>query len=900
MRKWRLPLRIARREALRAKGRTVLMLVMIALPVMGVSAADVIFQTQDVNSAESIDRRIGTEAEAQVTVSGSRVGPLEQARDPEVGYGESYEGRRHRPPSLAKVLQVLGGERRGIEMGRTYIEAQSDHGLAYAAVTEVDLRDPMAQGLYDLTSGRLPEAADEAVVNKALAGRGPGLGEPITVPAPTPDGSAKSVTLQVVGVVESTTYRTTEHLFTLPGSLGEGDDQTQSWLISGGPVRWDDVLRLNAVGAQVLSRAEILDPSPAALEADKMFAYDSGVDEATITIAILVVVMALIEVVLLAGPAFAVGARRQARPLALLAATGGTPAQARRVVLATGVVIGTVGSALGVVLGIGIAAALRPIFQNYSGTWFGPFEVPWLHLLGVAAFGFLSALLAAVVPAWIASRQNVVAVLAGRRGDRLPSARSPFVGLGLLGLGAAAAWAGSQSASTTSAILIGVCAILSVLGMLFVVPVVVVAVARLGRWMPLALRFAVRDAARHRTRTTPAVAAVAATVAGVVALGIGVTSDEEMQRDHYQPTLKMGTASVGADIGDASAPWNDYLALIEREAPGVTAHRVVGVPYTYDEKVSQTTSFNRPGERGEGDGGSSLLSGYGSSFNAEMLVYGGELSAIATQFNGFPTEAATRTLKAGGVVVFVDRAEDLPKVEMRLHTYDNETGRSTSAKARTVPALAVPVENQNAPTAAIVPASLARELGLKPAVVGLALGGRTITKGEEKDISEGLNALPVRGSLYVERGYETNSDTLILQLVLAGLGAILMLGGTLTATFLALSDARPDLATLSAVGATPRMRRGVAAGYALAVGGVGALLGVLVGFVPGIAATYPLTAQNWSGCLGAGCPAATGADHYLDVPWTLIGGLVLILPLLVAGVVWVFARSRLPLVSRLS
>ena len=48
----------------------------------------------------------------------------------------------------------------------------------------------------------------------------------------------------------------------------------------------------------------------------------------------LVVVMALIEVVLLAGPAFAVGARRQSRSLALMAATGGTPAQARRVVMA--------------------------------------------------------------------------------------------------------------------------------------------------------------------------------------------------------------------------------------------------------------------------------------------------------------------------------------------------------------------------------------------------------------------------------------------------------------------------------------------------------------------------------------------------------------------------------------
>ena len=100
-------------------------------------------------------------------------------------------------------------------------------------------------------------------------------------------------------------------------------------------------------------------------------------------------------------------------------------------------------------------------------------------------------------------------------------------------------------------------------------------------------------------------------------------------------------------------------------------------------------------------------------------------------------------------------------------------------------------------------------------------------------------------SLYVERGYQRRRrDDLVLQLVLVALGGVLMLGGTLTATFLALSDARPDLATLSAVGASPRTRRGVAAAYALVVGFVGALLGAAVGFIPGIAITYPLTSAG--------------------------------------------------------
>ncbi len=85
---------------------------------------------------------------------------------------------------------------------------------------------------------------------------------------------------------------------------------------------------------------------------------------------------------------------------------------------------------------------------------------------------------------------------------------------------------------------------------------------------------------------------------------------------------------------------------------------------------------------------------------------------------------------------------------------------------------------------------------------------------------------------------------MIAQLILVLLGGVLMLGGTLTATFLALSDARPDLATLSAIGASPRMRRGVAAAYAVVVGVVGAVLGAAVGFIPGIAVTWPLTTSS--------------------------------------------------------
>ena len=69
--------------------------------------------------------------------------------------------------------------------------------------------------------------------------------------------------------------------------------------------------------------------------------------------------------------------------------------------------------------------------------------------------------------------------------------------------------------------------------MVLLTPLVLGLLGRLARLLPLPARFAVRDAARHRSRTAPAVAAVAATVAGVVALGIGGMSDAAQNRAMY-------------------------------------------------------------------------------------------------------------------------------------------------------------------------------------------------------------------------------------------------------------------------------------------------------------------------------------------------------------------------------
>ncbi|WP_109506792.1 FtsX-like permease family protein [Nocardioides speluncae] len=870
MRGWRPLLRLAWRDARRARGRSILVLVMIALPVMAVTAADVVIATQDVTSAESLDRRLGS-ADALVSVDPYSSNVI-QSFDPDDGMGSSAGAQEGNGHTFADVRRVLGFDTRSLELRDGEIRVTTDMGVASAMATEVDATDPMTTGMFRLSAGHYPKSDDEAVVNQALADRGFSVGDRLEVV----DGH----TLTVVGIAESGSFRNPAYVLARPGALGLTDETGRPrWLVETGPVSWDEVRELNKLGATVLSRSVIENPPPKSELPPEI--TTATTDDAWLAIVVLVVSMALLEVVLLAGPAFAVSARRQSRTIALMAATGATPEQARRLVLAGGIVLGGIAAVAGVAIGIVVGWLAAPLVQGLSDSRFGPFDVPWLHLLGIAAFGLASAVLAAVVPASIASRQDVVAVLAGRRGDRRPSLRSPILGLALLGAGIAASVYGANQTSMGEVFIAG-SAVVAVLGMLLLVPVAIVGLARISRRLPLPLRFAVRDAARHRTRTVPAVAAVAATVAGVVALGIAVTSDAAEAEATYTEQLPTGMAQVTGFYSNSGrikpGQWDRYAAVVAGELPEHRVVRVSGVPE--DETV---IGFKVPGAP-------TLLTIHASALGSSVLV-DDELPAGLGIQEADRTRAG-RALARGDAVVLADQSVAADQVTVLVERFSDD-GASTSSKHERLPAVFVQPEGQVAMAQAVLPPAVAERIGLEVATVSLLIDG-PVTESAETDLQEALAAVSPDASLYVERGYRAEDATVIVQLVLAVLGGVLMLGGTLTATFLALSDARPDLATLAAVGAAPRSRRLVGAAYALVVGLVGAVLGAAVGFIPGIAITYPLTSNAWTGSGPEGMPS-----HYLDVPWLLILGLVVGLPLLTATVVGLSARSRLPTIARI-
>ncbi|HZK36584.1 MAG TPA: FtsX-like permease family protein, partial [Aeromicrobium sp.] len=157
---------------------------------------------------------------------------------------------------------------------------------------------------------------------------------------------------------------------------------------------------------------------------------------------------------------------------------------------------------------------------------------------------------------------------------------------------------------------------------------------------------------------------------------------------------------------------------------------------------------------------------------------------------------------------------------------------------------------------------------------------KTIIKGD------GSSVLDFSSRLDVERGYQSDAPFILLLLAIIGGAAVLI--GTLSATGLALNDARPDFATLNAIGAAPVTRRVMAAAQALTIGGIGVGLGLIIGFLPGVLSARSLTDYG------------TGSGSTLDLPWMLFGILAIVVPLLAALVSGLFIRNNNVAVRRVA
>lgn len=930
---WRVALLSARREVARSRGRSLLILLLIGLPVFGLCAAGVTLASIGANEAEWADLRLG-QAVAVVVPSDQDVEgefsytePIKTS-DGEV-FGQVAQGGytamdRQRPATL---LLVDGFTRESL-WTQERVEATVGSPVLPTAVvplTSVDGKEsvvardevalpalvadtssPLFQGRGQLVSGRWAEGPGEITVTEVGADGGLPRSGLVSV-ALGEDEPARD--LRVVGVAKAQAGHTWAAAVLHPSAAPEGTawqwavDRTQA-------VPLDEALGWTDYGLSVMSRAVLLDPPPEA--------RDSGAVVETLVVAMLVLGV-LIETMFLAGPAFAISATRRQRSMALASAQGAGPADLRRQVLGYAVVLAALAAATGATLGVGSGLGLAAYLRRRSIDSFLPLEVPWLPLLAIVVVAVLAAALAAWWPARGVTHLDTMAVLRGRSVSRPIRRGMPAVGAVMVTAGAVLATFGALSPNRGDVALTAASG-LTFFGVVLLIPLILVLAGRLADRLPTVARLAARDASRQRGRSAPAVAAIAAAVALVVGLSTVNASSSVGERVNYRPEVAIGAATVSLMNDHDISP---EVTLADPE--DVRTALLGAVPTAEIWAVGYPTAApdgSRWQDITEGTTGAlwaiyppdcseealGLSSDTACSMAADTLGYGQGISVIPTAALALLPGLGDREIQALGDGAVLLPATVVPSVAPHT-TVDVPTVRgpvrvvaegefetslepsagldpgTVSTYVTTDSAFFAAFPSGGA--AAAMTTETAESLGLTVQTERLVVAGpdRTLTEAEVATATAAADE--VGASFYLERGFEGDEAAQrAIWIALAALGLI-ALAATVIVTALTITDNARDSAVLAAVGATSRVRRRWASWYALVIASLGVVLGTVVGAGMGLACGWWATAGRHS--LASPYDQGTGGG-VISMDLTTLAILAL-LPLIGALIAWVSVRG---------
>jgi len=907
---WRVALRLARRDALHAKGRSLLVLLLVALPVATVSGMDTIARQSAAAHTPAAFALSNLGAVADAAVAPVTRGQAVQG----ITLGVNSSSGDAPAPTPDQMLAELPSGSQMVGRG-SLVSAAIEAGQWGAAESlwMQDVRDPLIAGLWKVRSGALPVRAGEIAIATMEAQRlHVGVGDQVTVTPLDVVGRARQ--LQVTGIADNG-YQGGVGVV-LPKAIdGVPLAKDLDYLVhTSRSLTWADVRRANAAGMFVTSRSVIMNP-PSFCEPDVLCGDHGPIVSAeasnppppadpnavakTLALSTLVVVLVIMQVALLAGPAFAVQLRRRQRELGLVSASGGDAATLRRVVLASGVVLGVVGALMGVVLGWVVACLLPALlpFQVLGDLGTGPesgVPLPGPEILGVAAVGVLAAVAAALVPAMSAGRGGVIDTLRGRRPLPKINQRKPLIGLALGGAGLLAMFYGTK---TLDAVVLCAGVIAGELGLIVIMPALVVAAGQLGRWLPLAARLAVRDAGRHRMRTAAAACAIAAAAASSVAVSawaqsaaqVAVTVDVSFVQGTLLAQIVDQTQPDGQVIS-AKAAVRSVLSVVATSLPGAkTAVLANVVPKSAVDPWGGQLACVLPGADPASADTDRPCQGRVSSLSSPLtgsIVLIEDPAALGAVLGPLaPLAQAQAALNEGKALVMQSGlTNSAGQLSLREQRYD-PAGNLVAGPLIAVPALDVTAGA--VPAAVIVgPAALKAGTPLgdaaKPQVFTVVVDPAqpdtldAPTSQARLQFALAKAGLPSVGLIVIEQ--LPQGDTVFWLALGASATALLALLAGLMVTSLALVDGRGDLRTLAAIGADPRIRRRIAASSAAFV----SLVGVGAGAFSGLIAARLLVPLFISRGEGA-----------FVTPWSMLLLVVVGVPLLTTGVAWSTTRSRI-------
>jgi len=841
--------RLAGRELRRRPWRTVLVVLLVALPVAAMVLAASLLRTTEPSFDLEDRARFGL---ADVIVpqrygrSGQPVEDIEQVR--------------------RRVLAVAPGARIAeVEEVSGAVQGPSGKDRYVTLLGAAD--DPIFARRTTVRSGRLPRDRGEVAISPQLArGWGVGVGRTLelaqlelratVVGIAHPLTGARSDTLYVGQMPDLATDQSGRSLFIdLPGD-DRAVEATLATLGSGGPL-----------SVPTRYAAALYGP---------MAPGGTSYRDAEVRWSTVVGALALAVLGIVIAAAFAVGARRQLRTLGILASNGASPAALRAVVLWQGAWSGLLGSAAGLALGALGLAVLWPHhdrFLSYEPRWF---TVRPADLVPIALLGVVTALAASSQPARSASRLSVLTALAGRR--PLAPVRRRVVLLGILAMATgtallAVATVGGEGrndlGSPDNTNLWASVAVLGGLGLLFgssaVAPALVGVFDPLSRRLRGTPHLALRSLGRQRARTGAVVAAVAAAAGLAVATSAVMVSVTDQSEAYLPANLVLlqdhvNTAPTAPDPTLNLQPGQTYPTLAPVDRPRALAPA----------DLAAVTALI-PGAR-------VIDAAYPDGF---LIATPEVLDAFAVDITTRQLLAEHGAVRPGGEGRFPSGPTSYGPVPSRTTPPGGAPDAQTETLARdAVNARASRYTFLNQATLVSVERAAQAQLRTTEPAVAL-ISSKPLTKAQRSALEDfqfsrqtellRLAAAPApprtpnQSYLDVNFHHPPSVSPLVVYAILDGLALIFTGFVIVVGLALAAAETREEVEVLTAVGASPSTLRRLAAAKAALLAGAGVALAVPTGLIP----------------VWVVLNASSGSNRFV-IPWASLGLLVLVLPAVLA------------------
>jgi putative ABC transport system permease protein len=682
-----------------------------------------------------------------------------------------------------------------------------------------DPHGPFGGPMLSLVSGQYPTAASEIAVTSGVATDfGLHIGSSWTVAGRT---------RQVTGIVQDPENLAGEFALVIPGQVTHPDTVTALFDAHG-----------QSVGT-IESKTGLTVQTP------QTAANNNTINPETISITAAVLGMLLIALVGIGG--FTVLAQRRLRAIGMLAAQGATERHIGLVVRANGAATGIVGAVAGLIIGFLVWLIYRPHAEVSADHVMGTFQLPWTVIIISMVLAVIATYFAASRPAKAIARTPIVAALAGRppaprktRHLAIPVGLCFLVAAFLL-LGAAGGGVGSGKQSTGMAELaIGFVAI--AVAIVLLSAACLSAVAAIGRRSPVAIRLALRDLARYRARSGPALAAIGLSTLIAVIICVVAAARFGDSLDYTGPNLNSSQILVnapsslgpgaqfnpGPNGGNGNGPGQQSTPPVTMAQAQKVASQIAADLGTTNMITLETAAvgLNHASNSGRSWNGQiyvatpQLLHAYGISQSeinrdADILTMRPGLSTMSLmQLNygpagggkgggGGPGGGSDNTCSPGACIAnpSIQEISQLPYGTSAPNTVVTEHAISTLHLQNTISTAGWLITAPN---------------GLSTAQINTA---QQLAAGASGMSVETRNSIPSLAQII---------DVATIFGILLALGIVGMSVG------LVRSEAARDLRTLTATGASGNMRRTITAATAGALAFIGAVVGIIGGYLAAI------------------------------------------------------------------